>query len=192
MGDKLKRRSEWLEKVSVSVGKSALQIIRGDITKQDTEAIVNAANKKLSPGGGVAGAIHKAAGPQLWEECQKIGGCETGEAKITSGYLLPSKYVVHTVGPVFNNSSQNAIDLKNCYNNSLNLARDYEIQTIAFPAISTGIFGYPIDKAAEISLRTVILFLENNNIPHTVRFVLYGESEFNVFVQTLENIFRNQ
>jgi O-acetyl-ADP-ribose deacetylase (regulator of RNase III) len=176
------------EEISFHEGKTKLQIIMGDITGQDTEAIVNAANKRLAPGGGVAGAIHRAAGPGLWEECKKLGGCETGEAKISGGYRLKAKYVIHTVGPVYNHTSQNARDLENCYLNSLNLAQKQGIRSVAFPAISTGIFGYPLEDAADISLRTVIKYIQENDLPETVRFVLFGKQDYEVFKKTLQKI----
>lgn len=169
-------------------GKTKLQIIMGDITGQDTEAIVNAANKRLAPGGGVAGAIHRTAGPELWEECKKLGGCETGEAKISGGYRLKAKYVIHTVGPVYNNTPQNARDLEKSYLNSLNLAKKHGIRSVSFPAISTGIFGYPLEEAAEISLLTVIRYIQENDLPDTVRFVLFGKKDYEVFRKTLQNI----
>ncbi len=169
-------------------GKAKLQIIKGDITEQDTEAIVNAANKKLAPGGGVAGAIHRAAGPDLWEECKKLGGCETGQAKISGGYRLKARYVIHTVGPVYNKSPQNARDLESCYMNSLHLAKKKGIRSVAFPAISTGIFGYPLEEAADISLRTVINFIQDNNLPEIVRFVLFGEKDYKVFTKAFQKI----
>lgn len=177
-----------MERVEFKIGDSVLEIIRGDITKQDTDAIVNAANKQLAPGGGVSGAIHRAAGPALWEECKKIGGCETGEAKITSGYNLAARYVIHTVGPVFNNTPQNTQDLERCYLNSLSLAVQNGLKSISFPAISTGIFGYPLQEAAVVSLRAVIKFLRQHNKPELVRFVLFGEKDFKVFKNTLEDI----
>lgn len=173
-------------------GKAKLQIIMGNITGQDTEAIVNAANKQLAPGGGVAGAIHRAAGPELWKECQKLGGCETGQAKISGGYRLKAKYVIHTVGPVYNNTPQNARDLESCYLNSLYLAKKQGIRSVAFPAISTGIFGYPLEDAADISLRTVIKFIQDNDLPETVRFVLFGEKDYKVFTKTLQKITSSQ
>ena len=173
---------------SLKIGSSLLEIVQWDITKQDTEAVVNAANKRLAPGGGVAGAIHRAAGPELWAECQNLGGCETGEAKITGGYNLPARYVVHTVGPVFNNTLQNAKDLESCYLNSLRLAAENNVQSIAFPAISTGIFGYPLAEAAEISLRTVVKFLQENTKPERVRFVLFGADDLQVYRDSLQKI----
>lgn len=182
------KEAEILSRETFRVGTSLLKIVRGDITQQDTEAIVNAANKRLAPGGGVAGAIHRAAGPELWAECQKLGGCETGEAKISAGYRLKARHVIHTVGPVFNNTPQNAMDLESCYLNSLRLAQESEIKSIAFPAISTGIFGYPLQDAAEISLRTVINFLQQNDVPELVRFVLFGANDFHVYQEILQKI----
>jgi len=180
-----------LGKTGYKIGDCTLEIVKGDITKQQTDAIVNAANKKLAPGGGVAGAIHKAAGPGLWEECKKLGGCETGEAKITSGYNLAARFVVHTVGPVYDNTPQNAKDLENCYFNSLSLAVEHDLNSISFPAISTGIFGYPLEEAAEISIRTVIKFLEEHAKPKLVRFVLFGAKDLAVYKNSLQKIVDN-
>lgn len=177
-----------MAQTSLKVGTALLEIIQGDITMQDTEAVVNAANKRLAPGGGVAGAIHRAAGPELWAECQRLGGCETGEAKITGGYNLPAAYVVHTVGPVFNNTPQNARDLESSYLNSLRLAAENDIKSITFPAISTGIFGYPLLEAAEISLRTAVKFMQENTRPGLVRFVLFGAGDYRVYRDTLQKI----
>ncbi|HPC48135.1 MAG TPA: macro domain-containing protein, partial [Deltaproteobacteria bacterium] len=126
----------------IRVGKSLLQVVQGDITAQDTEAVVNAANHQLAPGGGVAGAIHKKAGPGLWEECRKLGGCATGEAKITRGYNLPNTYVIHTVGPVYSGSGKDPVLLRSSYINSLKVADTNKVRSISFPALSTGIFGY--------------------------------------------------
>ncbi len=169
-------------------GKTKLQLIRGDITKQETEAIVNAANKRLAPGGGVAGAIHRAAGPELWEECKKLGGCATGEAKLSGGYRLRAKYVIHTVGPVYNHTPQNAKDLENCYLNSLKLAKKQGIKSVAFPAISTGIFGYPPAEAADISLRAVINFIQDHDLPEIVRFVLFDKKDYDTFRDAMQKI----
>ncbi len=176
-----------MEIVSLRVGSAMIELLQGDITKQDVQAVVNAANKELAPGGGVAGAIHKAAGPQLWEECKTLGGCETGKAKITAGYNLPADYVIHTVGPVYNNTPQNAKDLASCFRESLNLAKDKNIDSVAFPAISTGIFGYPVEDAAQVSLQAVVDFLKTNEKPRLVRFVLFGEEDFQVFKNALMN-----
>jgi O-acetyl-ADP-ribose deacetylase (regulator of RNase III) len=133
-----------------------IEIVEGDITKLDVDAIVNAANTILAPGGGVCGAIHRAAGQELTETCAKLGGCATGEAKITPGFHLPARYVIHTVGPVWGGGMGDEDRLlANCYRNSLALAAEHGLASIAFPAISTGIFGFPPDRAAPIALRTV-------------------------------------
>ena len=172
----------------VKIGRSLFEVIIGDITKQETDAVVNAANKRLAPGGGVAGAIHREAGPRLWEECKKIGGCETGEAKITKGYKLPASYVIHTVGPVYSNSNRDAEKLASCYKKCLRLAKDNNIKRISFPSLSTGYFGYPVDKAAEIALKTVIDELRDNQKIELIRFVLYDSNTLKVYEKTLDSM----
>jgi len=174
--------------MKVEIKESTLELAQGNIVDQETEAIVNAANKELAPGGGVAGAIHRAAGPKLWEECRKLNGCETGEAKITDGYDLKTSKIIHTVGPIYENSSEDAQLLKKCYLNSLKLAEKNDIDSISFPAISTGAFGYPIEKAAEIALDTVIAFLRDGSKISLVRFVLYNSQAFDVHQETLQEL----
>ncbi|MFP4135897.1 MAG: macro domain-containing protein [Candidatus Acetothermia bacterium] len=171
------------------VNGSKLELLEGDITRQETEAVVNAANKRLAPGGGVAGAIHRAAGPKLWEESRKLGGCETGEAKITGGYELPASYVIHTVGPVYSGSPEDPELLESSYKNSLELAKEKGIESVSFPALSTGAFGYPEKEAGEIALKTIKDFLENNSVPELVRLVLYGKTSFRTHEEILESIF---
>ena len=142
---------------------SSIKYYSGDITKLKMDAIVNAANSSLLGGGGVDGAIHHAAGPQLLEECRTLHGCRTGEAKITGGYNLPAKHVIHTVGPIYSGSISDAEDLRNCYWNSLEVAKTNDLHSIAFPGISTGVYGYPKKEAAKIALKTVKEWLESNS-----------------------------
>ncbi len=174
--------------MKVQVTNSVLELAQGDITKQETEAIVNAANKRLAPGGGVAGAIHREAGPELWEECKKLDGCETGEAKITKGYDLAASYVIHTVGPVYSGSSEDPEYLEGCYRNCLELAEQEGIESISFPAISTGAFGYPVEEAAEVALRTVADYLKDGSEIALVRFVLYNSNTFDIHQEVLQSI----
>jgi len=173
--------------MELKINKSILSLVEGDITKQDTEAIVNAANKSLRGGGGVDGAIHRAGGPKILEECIKIGGCETGEAVITTGGNLKARYVIHTVGPVYRDGLHNEPKLlENAYKNSLNLASSKGIKSIAFPSISTGAYGYPLEAAAEIALRTAINYLREHHDIELIRFVLFGQNAFEVYEKKLK------
>ncbi|TAM93170.1 MAG: O-acetyl-ADP-ribose deacetylase [Chitinophagaceae bacterium] len=161
---------------------SEITIIQGDITTLKVDAIVNAANSSLLGGGGVDGAIHRAAGAGLLKECRALHGCNTGDAKITGGYNLPARFVIHTVGPVWQGGKdKEAILLANCYHNSLQLAVDHHLQTIAFPAISTGIYGYPFDQASGIAIQTVTDFLKKPGTIREVIFVLFGKQDYETF-----------
>jgi O-acetyl-ADP-ribose deacetylase (regulator of RNase III) len=165
-----------------------IKVIKGDITEQDTDAVVNAANKRLSPGGGVAGAIHYAAGAGLWEECKKIGICETGEAVITKGYKLPAKWVIHTVGPVWANRREDPEMLYSCYKNSLNVADKHNLRSISFPAISTGAFGYPLEEGAAIALKAICESAANLSSIKLIQFILYDDKAYNVFENILKSL----
>jgi len=161
---------------------SKISIIRGDITKVAVDAIVNAANTTLLGGGGVDGAIHCAAGPELLDECRTLGGCKPGEAKITRGYRLPARFVIHTVGPIWRGGKHGEPEiLANCYRNSLRLAVQDGIKTIAFPAISCGAYGYPIEAAAQIALKTNSEFLAGTDDIEKVIFVLWGEEIYTTY-----------
>ena len=165
---------------------SKIDIVRGDITKLDVDAIVNAANTTLLGGGGVDGAIHRAAGPELLAECRALDGCRPGEAKITRGYGLPTRFVIHTVGPVWRGGKNHEPEtLANCYRNSLQLAVENEIKTIAFPAISCGAYGYPIPDAAQVALKTARDFLATDDSIDKVTFVLWGEDIYEAYRQLL-------
>jgi O-acetyl-ADP-ribose deacetylase (regulator of RNase III) len=163
-----------------------VKLLKGDITKLEVDAIVNAANKTLLGGGGVDGAIHRQAGPKLLEECKTLGGCETGQAKVTKGYNLPAKFVIHAVGPVWYGGKNNEEELlADCYRNSLRLAQGKNINTIAFPCISTGVYRFPKDKAAEIAVREVKNFLENNSAIESVSFVCFDDENFEIYRKLL-------
>lgn len=156
-----------------------IEVVKEDITEMKVDAIVNAANKSLLGGGGVDGAIHRAAGPKLKEACRKLNGADTGEAKITEGFNLPARYVIHAVGPVYNDGSSGEVDkLKSCYQNSMRLAEEYDLKTIAFPAISTGIYGYPKEEAAEIAVDTIRSCETDSYSVETVYLVAYDDETF--------------
>jgi O-acetyl-ADP-ribose deacetylase (regulator of RNase III) len=158
-----------------------IEVIRGDITQLDVDAIVNAANESLLGGGGVDGAIHRAAGPGLLEECRTLGGCPTGEARITGGYRLKARYVIHTVGPIYRGGKHGEADLlASCYRNSLRLAVEKGVRSIAFPNISTGIYGYPKEEAARIAIRTVKDFLLTADWLHVI-FCCFDDENFRLY-----------
>lgn len=164
------------------------RLIQGDITSVDADAIVNAANHTLRGGGGVDGAIHKAAGPDLLIECEKLNGCEPGDAKITGAYQLKAKYIIHTVGPVWRGGHLNEHELlASCYQKSLAIARDHKIKSIAFPGISTGAFGFPADQAALIAVTETRRFLKKNDYPEKVVFVTFGNENFEIYRKLLED-----
>jgi O-acetyl-ADP-ribose deacetylase (regulator of RNase III) len=159
-----------------------VEIVRGDITKLDVDAIVNAANTTLLGGGGVDGAIHRTAGPELLAECRTLGGCRPGEAKITRGYRLAARFVIHTVGPVWRGGTHGEADtLANCYRNSLQVAVENDVITMAFPAISCGAYGYPVQQAATIALKTTREFLANEDKIEKVIFVLWGDDIYEAY-----------
>ncbi len=160
-----------------------IEIVRGDITTQEVDAIVNAANPSLLGGGGVDGAIHRAAGPELVAECRTLGGCPTGEAKITRGYRLPAGFVIHTVGPIWRGGARGEADmLASCHECSLTLAREHGCRSVAFPAISCGVYGYPLREAAGVSLDTVRRSLAKHGAPDLVRWVLFDQAAYEVWM----------
>lgn len=165
---------------------SRIEVVRGDITTQEVDAIVNAANESLLGGGGVDGAIHGAAGSQLLRECRALGGCPTGEARITKGYRLPVNWVIHTVGPVWHGGDHGEPELlASCYRTSLAIARDLRCNVLAFPAISCGIYGYPLADAAGTSISTVLEELSQHDRPHLVRWVMFNEAAFLAWSEVL-------
>jgi O-acetyl-ADP-ribose deacetylase len=165
-----------------------IEVVEGDITKQVVDAIVNAANSSLLGGGGVDGAIHRAAGPELLEECRTLGGCATGQAKITKGYRLPAKWVIHTVGPVWRDGRHGEDDLlASCYRSCFALVEQHGIRTIAFPSISTGAYGFPMERAARLAVREAKAFLERNMAVEKVRLVGFGSSAFQIHSQALND-----
>lgn len=167
-----------------------IEIQQGDITRLAVDAIVNAANSSLLGGGGVDGAIHRAAGPELLAECRTIGGCPTGEARITRGYNLAAEHVIHTVGPVYNKKTKDQAQklLEGCYRNSLQLAVQYNLSTIAFPAISCGVYGYPIESACRVAIDTTCNILKENSSLKKVTFVLFSPADRQVYENYLASI----
>jgi len=164
-----------------------MKVVRGDITTRAVDAIVNAANSSLLGGGGVDGAIHRAAGPDLLAECRTLGGCATGDAKITGGYRLPARHVIHTVGPVWRGGTGGEPDLlASCYRRSLEVAESHGLKTVAFPAVSCGVYGYPIDQACHIAVRTVRDYLAAGSEIEEVTFVCFGSDVFGACQKALE------
>ena len=175
--------------MKVKINNSILELVVGDITKEATEAIVNAANSGLRGGGGVDGAIHRAGGLQIMEECRKIGGCPTGNAVITSGGRLKSKYVIHAVGPIYHGGEKGEAELlASAYQNSLKRASENRIRSVSFPSLSTGAYGYPFDQAAPVALKTVIEYLKKHDEIGQVRFVLFGADAYRAYESALRGI----
>ena len=176
----------------VELKSAALELVQGDITAQDTDAIVNAANSSLLGGGGVDGAIHRAGGPDILAECRLLGGCAAGDAKITTGGRLKAKYVIHAVGPIYwQQGAERAAELlASAYRRSLEVAAEHGVQSVAFPAISTGAYGYPMDEAAQVALQTVLDYLDAQDGEgiRLVRFVLYGSQAYQVFQRVLSQL----
>jgi len=167
-------------------GETLFFLEEGDITLQETEAIVNAANSRLAGGGGVDGAIHRAGGPAIMEECRRIGECPTGQAVITTGGNLKARYVIHTVGPIYSGGAQGEADLlASAYLESLKLAREKGIRSLSFPSLSTGAYGYPLDEAADIAVNTVLGYIKENPVFDRVGFVLFGRSSYQAYERAL-------
>jgi len=186
-GELLYRRKE--EIMQITIGNATLELVQGDITQQAMDAIVNAANPTLLGGGGVDGAIHRAAGPDLLTECRTLGGCETGDAKITKGYQLKARHVIHTVGPVYRRAGQRAAELlASAYRRSLEVASENGLKSIAFPSISTGAYGYPLDEAAPIALKTVCDYLKKHPDIELVRFVLFDQHTLKAYEEALKKL----
>lgn len=175
--------------MEAKINNSTLALAEGDITNESTDAIVNAANTRLAGGAGVDGAIHRAGGPSIMEECRKIGGCPTGQAVITTGGHLRAKHVIHTVGPVYQGGNKGeAALLKSAHLESLKLASARNLKSISFPAISTGVYGYPVHEAAQIALKTAINYLKEHSDIELVRFVLFGRKTYDIFAEELKKL----
>jgi len=175
--------------MQLQVNHGTIELIRGNIVEQQVDAIVNAANSSLLGGGGVDGAIHRAAGPMLVAKCATLGGCATGQAKITPGYRLPARYVIHAVGPRYQGGTKGEAELlSSAYRSSLQLASEHNLQSVAFPAISTGIYGYPLAEAAQIALQTVINYLQSHPEIKLVRFVLWNAEAETAFRNALQQL----
>jgi O-acetyl-ADP-ribose deacetylase (regulator of RNase III) len=175
--------------MDVKVNKGMVSLVQGDITREETDVIVNAANSRLAGGAGVDGAIHEAGGPSIMDECRKIGGCPTGQAVITSGGALRAKYVIHTVGPVYRGGAKGEANLlQSAYLESLKLASARRLKSIAFPAISAGVYSYPLAEAAHIALKTAVDYLKEHEDIELIRFVLFSRETYEVFVKEIRKI----
>ncbi len=175
--------------MQVTINESTLELAQGDITREDVDAIVNAANESLLGGGGVDGAIHRAAGPELLAECRTLNGCETGSAKITRGYNLKARHVIHAVGPIYHDGKRGEPALlANAYRTCLDLASQNQCASVAFPAISTGVYGYPMEDAARVAFRVIIEYLEHHPEIKIVRYVLYDARALAVHERVLEQV----
>jgi O-acetyl-ADP-ribose deacetylase (regulator of RNase III) len=182
-------RSHMATDILATNWRQRVEVVQGDITQQAVDAIVNAANESLLGGGGVDGAIHRAAGSQLLEECRKLGGCQTGQAKITQGYNLPAQWVIHTVGPVWHGGQHQEDELlAKCYQSSLALAVQHSVRTIAFPAISTGVYAFPLDRATQIAVTEVKNFLTQHDSLEQVKFVCFGEAAYQRYLDTMNQL----
>lgn len=167
---------------SLNVGDACIEVVFGNITTENVDAIVNAANSSLLGGGGVDGAIHSAGGPKILEECRRLGGCETGDAKITTAGNMPVRFVIHTVGPVYRDGSAGEAELlASCFRRSVEVAEEHELRSLAFPAISCGVYGYPVSRAAPIAIETVRAALEGARTVKLARFVLFSEADYRTF-----------
>jgi O-acetyl-ADP-ribose deacetylase (regulator of RNase III) len=175
--------------MQIKVNNATLELVQGDITQQATDAIVNAANPSLLGGGGVDGAIHRAAGPELLAECRTLGGCATGDAKITKGYKLKARHVIHTVGPIYRREGKQAAALlASAYRRSLEVASENGLKSVAFPSISTGAYGYPLNEAAPIALKTVADYLKRHSDIELVRFVLFDQNTLKAYEEALKKL----
>ncbi len=167
-----------------------IEVRQGDITRLEVDAIVNAANRSLLGGGGVDGAIHRAAGPELLAECRTLGGCPTGEARLTQAYRLPARFVIHTVGPVYRGLPEDRQLLASCYRNSLTLAAQYGARSIAFPAVSCGVYGYPLEEACRIAVETTLDFLDADDRIQRVIFILFSDNDRRVYAEHIGSLMR--
>lgn len=175
--------------VEATINKTQIQVVEGDITKEEVDAVVNAANQSLLGGGGVDGAIHRAGGPAILAECRRLNGCETGDARITTAGSMAAKHVIHTVGPVYSSAGTSAPELlASCYRRSLEVATENDVKSVAFPAISTGVYGYPKEEAATIAVKTVMEYAEAHDDIELVRFVQFGEAAYEAYKKVFEKL----